>query len=112
MNLSVFKLNLKKLYLYYAKSIRITLKMASKINKSTKTMIHSFLNDLDTFFIVIVLFFSMLAAVWIGYKIGLSKTKTDNKNSEISSSLLGLLALILGLLLQWPALATRIEKTI
>ena len=59
-------------------------------------MIHSFLNDLDTLFIVVVLFFLMLAAVWIGYKIGLNKTKTDNKNSEISSSLLGLLALILG----------------
>ncbi len=38
----------------------------------------------------------MLTAVWIGYKIGLKKTKTDNKNAEISSSLLGLLALILG----------------
>jgi hypothetical protein len=38
----------------------------------------------------------MLAAIWLGYKIGLKKTKTDNKNSEISSSLLGLLALILG----------------
>jgi len=59
-------------------------------------MIHSFLNDLETPYIVISLFFSMLAAIWIGYKIGLKKTKTDNKNSEISSSLLGLLALILG----------------
>lgn len=59
-------------------------------------MIHSFLNDLDTSLIVIILFFSMLTAVWIGYKTGMKKTKTDNKNSEISSSLLGLLALILG----------------
>jgi hypothetical protein len=38
----------------------------------------------------------MLFAIWFGYKIGLKKTKTDNKNAEISSSLLGLLALILG----------------
>ena len=59
-------------------------------------MTHTFLNDLDTWHIVIVLFFSMLAAVWIGYKIGLKKTKSENKNAEISSSLLGLLALILG----------------
>lgn len=59
-------------------------------------MIHSFLNDLDAFYIATILFFSMLIAIWIGYKIGLKKTKTDNKNSEISSSLLGLLALILG----------------
>lgn len=59
-------------------------------------MIHSLLNDLDALYIAIILFFSMLTAIWIGYKIGLKKTKTDNKNSEISSSLLGLLALILG----------------
>lgn len=59
-------------------------------------MTNSFLNDMDTLLIVTILFFSMLAAVWIGYKIGLKKTKTENKNSEISSSLLGLLALILG----------------
>ena len=38
----------------------------------------------------------MLASIWTGYKLGLKKTKTDNKNSEISSALLGLLALILG----------------
>lgn len=59
-------------------------------------MIHSLLFDLDAVYIVIILFFSMLAAVWIGYKMGLKKTKTENKNSEISSALLGLLALILG----------------
>jgi hypothetical protein len=59
-------------------------------------MIHSFLNDLDAFYIVIILFFSMLLAIWIGYKIGLKYTKSDFKNNEISSSLLGLLALILG----------------
>jgi hypothetical protein len=59
-------------------------------------MIHSLLFDLDALYIIIILFFSMLIAVWIGYKIGLKKTKTDNKNAEISSSLLGLLALILG----------------
>ena len=59
-------------------------------------MIHSLLNDLDALYIAIILFFSMLTAIWIGYKIGLKKTITDNKNSEISSSLLGLLALILG----------------
>lgn len=59
-------------------------------------MTHSLLNDLDALYIAIILFFSMLTAIWIGYKIGLKKTKTDNKNAEISSSLLGLLALILG----------------
>ncbi len=59
-------------------------------------MIHSILNDLDTSYIALILFILMLTAVWIGYKIGLKKTKTDNKNAEISSSLLGLLALILG----------------
>ena len=59
-------------------------------------MTHSFLNDIDALYISTILFFSMLVAIWIGYKIGLKKTKTDNKNAEISSSLLGLLALILG----------------
>lgn len=59
-------------------------------------MIHSFLFDLDAIYLIVILFFSMLAAIWIGYKTGLKKTKTDNKNSEISSALLGLLALILG----------------
>lgn len=59
-------------------------------------MIHSFLNDLDAFYIVLILFFSMLIAIWIGYKFGLKKVKTESKNAEISSSLLGLLALILG----------------
>jgi hypothetical protein len=59
-------------------------------------MIHSFLFDLEAVYIIVILFFLMLGAIWIGYKIGLKKTKTDNKNSEISSALLGLLALILG----------------
>lgn len=59
-------------------------------------MTHSFLNDLSALNIVLILFFLMLTANWTGYKIGLKRTKTDNKNSEISSSLLGLLALILG----------------
>ncbi|QBN19221.1 hypothetical protein [Flavobacterium nackdongense] len=59
-------------------------------------MIHSFLNDIDAGIIVLILFFSMLIAVGTGYRIGLRKTKSDNKNAEISSSLLGLLALILG----------------
>lgn len=59
-------------------------------------MIHSFLNNLDALYIVIILFLLMLISIWLGYKIGLKKTKTENKNSEISSSLLGLLALILG----------------
>jgi hypothetical protein len=59
-------------------------------------MTHSLLNDLDALYIAIILFFLMLTAIWIGYKTGLKKTKTDNKNAEISSSLLGLLALILG----------------
>lgn len=59
-------------------------------------MIHSFLNDIESVYIVIVLFFSMLITIWIGYKIGLKRAKLENKNSEISSSLLGLLGLILG----------------
>jgi hypothetical protein len=59
-------------------------------------MIHSFLNDLSALTIVIILFFSMLISIWIGYKTGLNKTELETKNSEISSSLLGLLALILG----------------
>lgn len=59
-------------------------------------MIHTFLYDLDAIFIIVILFFLMLASIWTGYKLGLKKTKTDNKNSEISSALLGLLALILG----------------
>lgn len=59
-------------------------------------MIHSFLNDLDAVVIVVILFFLMLTAVGLGYRIGLNKTKLDDKNAEISSSLLGLLALILG----------------
>lgn len=59
-------------------------------------MTHSFLNDLDAIYIAIILFFLMLTTIWIGYKIGLKKTKSDNKNNEISSALLGLLALILG----------------
>jgi hypothetical protein len=59
-------------------------------------MIHSFLNDLDAFYIVFFLFFSMLIAIWFGYKLGFKKVKTESKNSEVSSSLLGLLALILG----------------
>lgn len=56
----------------------------------------SFLNDIDALYVAIILFFLMLTAIWIGNKIGLKKTKTDNKNAEITSSLLGLLALILG----------------
>jgi cytochrome bd-type quinol oxidase subunit 2 len=59
-------------------------------------MTHSFLNDLSALTVVIVLFFSMLIAIWIGYKTGLKKSKSEIKNTEISSSLLGLLALILG----------------
>lgn len=59
-------------------------------------MLHSFLNDLDASYIVLSLFFSMLFTIWFGYKLGFKKVKTESKNSEISSSLLGLLALILG----------------
>lgn len=59
-------------------------------------MTHSFLNDINALNIAVVLFFSMLIAIWIGYKLGLQKNKSEAKNSEISSSLLGLLALILG----------------
>lgn len=59
-------------------------------------MAHTLLNDLDALYVVIFLFITMLTAIWIGYKIGLKKTKTEGKNPEISSSLLGLLALILG----------------
>lgn len=58
-------------------------------------MRHSFLNDFDAFFIVMILFFLMIITVWIGYKLGLKKLKTDSKNNELSSSLLGLLALLM-----------------
>jgi hypothetical protein len=66
------------------------------IIKKKQTMTHTFLNDLDALYIVLFLFLLMLSTIWIGYKIGLNKEKTAAKNSEISSSLLGLLALILG----------------
>lgn len=59
-------------------------------------MKNTILESLDTLSISIILFFLMLTAIWFGYILGLKKTKTENKNSEISSSLLGLLALILG----------------
>lgn len=38
-------------------------------------MTHSFLNDLDALYIVIILFFSMITTVWIGHKFGLKKQK-------------------------------------
>ena len=59
-------------------------------------MTHSILNDLPAIYIVLILFGLMLTAVWLGYRLGLKKTKKEYKNSEVSSSLLGLLALILG----------------
>jgi hypothetical protein len=37
----------------------------------------------------------MIIAVWIGHKLGLKKIKTDTTNTELSSSLLGLLALLM-----------------
>ena len=49
-------------------------------------MIHSFLFDLDAAFIVLLLFFLMLFAIWFGYKIGLKKTKTDNKILKLVDS--------------------------
>ncbi|MBX9806349.1 MAG: hypothetical protein K2X95_00975 [Flavobacteriaceae bacterium] len=58
-------------------------------------MTHSFLNDLDALYIVIILFFSMITTVWIGHKFGLKKTKSEATNTELSSSLLGLLALLM-----------------
>lgn len=58
-------------------------------------MIHTFLNDLDTLTIVIALFFLMLAAVWIGYKIAHKKPEVNSIASELLSPLLGLLALLL-----------------
>lgn len=58
-------------------------------------MMHSFLNDLETIYIVIVLFFSMLTAVWIGYKIAYKNPKGKSKNTELLSPLLGLLALLM-----------------
>lgn len=58
-------------------------------------MKHSFLFDLDAKYIVIFLFFAMLLAINLGYRVGVKKTKTDSDNSGILSSLLGLLALIL-----------------
>ncbi len=66
-----------------------------KLTKSLKTMIHSLLFDLDAVYIVIILFFSMLAAVWIGYKIAHKKPEVESMASEILSPLLGLLALLL-----------------
>jgi hypothetical protein len=58
-------------------------------------MTHSFLNDLDAFYIALILFFSMITTVWIGHKLGLKKIKSDTTNTELSSSLLGLLALLM-----------------
>ncbi len=58
-------------------------------------MKHSLLNDLDANYIVIILFFSMLIAVWIGFKLGCKKTNSESKSPELLSSLLGLLALLL-----------------
>ncbi|WP_310377409.1 hypothetical protein [Flavobacterium sp.] len=58
-------------------------------------MKHSLLNDLDANYIVIILFFIMLVAVWIGFKLGYKKTKSESRNPELLSSLLGLFALLL-----------------
>lgn len=58
-------------------------------------MIHSLLFDLDATYIVIILFFSMLGAVWIGYKIAFKKPETNLMTSELLSPLLGLLALLM-----------------
>ncbi len=58
-------------------------------------MIHSVLNDLDAKYIVIILFFSMLVAVWIGYKMASKNLKASSMASELLSPLLGLLALLL-----------------
>lgn len=58
-------------------------------------MIHSFLNDLDVLYIIMILFFTMLTAVWIGYKMACRKPKGNTKDSELLSPLLGLLALIM-----------------
>ncbi|SHF83552.1 hypothetical protein SAMN05443549_101516 [Flavobacterium fluvii] len=58
-------------------------------------MVHSFLNDLDAFYIVLLLFFSMLVAVWIGYKIASKNPKASTMGTELLSPLLGLLALLM-----------------
>ncbi len=58
-------------------------------------MIHSLLFDLDAVYIVIILFFSMLAAVWIGYKMASKNSETSTMGSELLSPLLGLLALLM-----------------
>jgi hypothetical protein len=56
---------------------------------------HSVLNDLDSLYIVIILFFSMLAAVWIGYKMASKNLKASSMATELLSPLLGLLALLM-----------------
>lgn len=58
-------------------------------------MTHSFLNDIDTLYIVLILFFAMLLSVWIGYKIAFKKPNKNSNDSELLSPLLGLLALIM-----------------
>ncbi|MBC7847527.1 MAG: hypothetical protein H7Y10_13670 [Flavobacterium sp.] len=58
-------------------------------------MVHSFLNDTDAFFIVLILFFSMLAAVWIGYKMASKNPEASSMAAELLSPLLGLLALLM-----------------
>lgn len=58
-------------------------------------MTHTLLDDLDAFYVVLILFFLMIIAVWVGNHFGLKKIKTESTNTELSSSLLGLLALLL-----------------
>jgi hypothetical protein len=58
-------------------------------------MRHSFLFDLDANYIVLILLFLMLIAIWIGFKTGINKEKANSNDSNILSSLLGLYALLL-----------------
>lgn len=58
-------------------------------------MTHSFLNDLNALLIVTILFFSMLAGVWIGYKTAFKKPDASSMGTELLSPLLGLLALLM-----------------
>lgn len=58
-------------------------------------MMHSFLNDLDTAVIIFFLFLSMLASIWIGYKMAYKKPEINSMATELISPLLGLLALLM-----------------
>ena len=58
-------------------------------------MKHSFLFDLDAVYIVLVLFFTMLITLAIGYRLGRKSKKNRSDDSGILASLLGLFALLI-----------------